>query len=106
MKPSDTSRTDLRPYPACIVQSADCLPVLLAASDGRAVGAAHAGWRGLAGGVVEAAIAAVSAAAQCAPDEICAWLGACASTGAAVANIAATTNDPASFVARVNVLNI
>lgn len=62
---------------ACVVQAADCLPVLLAAPGGRAVGAAHAGWRGLAGGVVEVAVAAVSAAAQCAPDEICAWLGAC-----------------------------
>ena len=62
---------------ACVVQAADCLPVLLAAPEGRAVGAAHAGWRGLAGGVVEAAVAAVSAAASCAPDEISAWLGAC-----------------------------
>jgi len=62
---------------ACVVQAADCLPVLIAAPEGRAVGAAHAGWRGLAGGVVEAAVAAVGAAARCAPDEICAWLGAC-----------------------------
>jgi polyphenol oxidase len=62
---------------ACVVQAADCLPVLLAAPEGRAVGAAHAGWRGLAGGVVEAAVAAVSAAAYCAPEEISAWLGAC-----------------------------
>ena len=62
---------------ACVVQAADCLPVLLAAPEGRAVGAAHAGWRGLAGGVVEAAVAAVSAAAYCAPEEITAWLGAC-----------------------------
>jgi hypothetical protein len=61
---------------ACVVQAADCLPVLLAAPDGRAVGAAHAGWRGLAGGVVEAAIAAVSAAGGCAPEELVAWLGA------------------------------
>lgn len=62
---------------ACTVQAADCLPVLLAAPDGRAVGAAHAGWRGLAAGVVEAAVAAVSSAAGCAPGEISAWLGAC-----------------------------
>ena len=62
---------------ACTVQAADCLPVLLAARGGRAVGAAHAGWRGLAGGVVEAAVDAVGAAAGCAPSEISAWLGAC-----------------------------
>ena len=55
---------------ACVVQAADCLPVLLAAPGGRAVGAAHAGWRGLAAGVVEAAVAAVSDAAHCAPEEI------------------------------------
>jgi hypothetical protein len=65
------------PGVACVVQAADCLPVLLAAPDGRAVGAAHAGWRGLAGGIVEAAVDAVSRAAGCAPAELSAWLGAC-----------------------------
>jgi YfiH family protein len=65
------------PGVACVVQAADCLPVLLAAPHGGAVGAAHAGWRGLAGGVVEAAVDAVAAAAGCAPGELVAWLGAC-----------------------------
>ena len=65
------------PGVACVVQAADCLPVLLAAPRARAVGAAHAGWRGLAGGVVEAAVDAVAAAAGCAPGELAAWLGAC-----------------------------
>nr|HET7859500.1 peptidoglycan editing factor PgeF [Caldimonas sp.] len=65
------------PGVACVVQAADCLPVLLAAPGGRAVGAAHAGWRGLARGVVEAAVDAVAAAAGCAPVELAAWLGAC-----------------------------
>lgn len=65
------------PGVACVVQAADCLPVLLAAPEGRAVGAAHAGWRGLAGGVIEAAVAAVSAAGRCAPEDLVAWLGAC-----------------------------
>jgi polyphenol oxidase len=38
---------------------ADCMPVLLATADGRAVGVVHAGWRGLVGGVIEAALAAL-----------------------------------------------
>jgi YfiH family protein len=50
---------------------ADCLPVLLARRDGRAVAVAHAGWRGLAAGVVEATVAALGGAA----DELMAWLG-------------------------------
>jgi YfiH family protein len=62
---------------ACVVQAADCLPVLLAAPDGRAVAAAHAGWRGLSAGVVEAALEALCATGQCAPGDVVAWLGAC-----------------------------
>jgi hypothetical protein len=62
---------------ACLVQAADCLPVLLAARNGRAVGAAHAGWRGLAAGVVGEAVRAVAEAASCRPDALVAWLGAC-----------------------------
>ncbi|XAH21411.1 peptidoglycan editing factor PgeF [Xylophilus sp. GW821-FHT01B05] len=42
------------PGRACTIMVADCLPVLLTDCTGRAVGAAHAGWRGLAGGVLEA----------------------------------------------------
>lgn len=41
------------PGVACVVMVADCMPVLLCDEDGRAVGAAHAGWRGLAAGIVE-----------------------------------------------------
>ncbi|HJV69313.1 peptidoglycan editing factor PgeF [Ideonella sp.] len=62
---------------ACTVLVADCLPVLLAAPGGRGVAAAHAGWRGLAGGVAEAALAALCEAAECSPAEVSAWLGAC-----------------------------
>jgi polyphenol oxidase len=53
----------------CVIQVADCIPVLLAARDGSAVAAAHAGWRGLAAGVLEATVLAVSG------EDICAWLG-------------------------------
>ena len=55
---------------------ADCLPVLFATRDGRAVGAAHAGWRGLAGGVLEATVDAIRAAVPVAAGDIVAWLGA------------------------------
>lgn len=62
---------------ACAVLVADCLPVLMCSADGRAVGAAHAGWRGLAAGVLERTLAAVCDAAGCAPAEVLAWLGPC-----------------------------
>ena len=61
---------------ACTVMVADCLPVLFATRDGRAVGAAHAGWRGLAGGVLEATVDAIRAAVPVAAGDIVAWLGA------------------------------
>ncbi|HEY0817246.1 MAG TPA: peptidoglycan editing factor PgeF [Rhizobacter sp.] len=60
---------------ACVVQVADCLPVLMAAPGG--VAAAHAGWRGLAGGVVEAALHALCEATGARPAEVECWLGAC-----------------------------
>jgi YfiH family protein len=62
---------------ACTIQVADCLPVLFVARDGKAVGAAHAGWRGLASGVLETTVATLCEAASCAPRELKAWLGAC-----------------------------
>ena len=57
--------------PICAILTADCLPVLLAAAAGDRVGAAHAGWRGLAAGVIEATVAAL----DCAPPGLMAWLG-------------------------------
>lgn len=90
---------------ACTIMVADCLPVLLATADGRCVGAAHAGWRGLAGrtglvdalkpgvetvhGVLEAIYASFKALAQSQRSqrainnvanegaEVIAWLGPC-----------------------------
>jgi YfiH family protein len=73
---ADAAWTD-EPGVACIVQVADCMPVLLAAPGGRAVAAAHAGWRGLAGGVVEAALGALCTAARCEPPQVSVWLGPC-----------------------------
>lgn len=64
---------------ACTVQVADCLPVLLAAPG--TVGAAHAGWRGLAGGVIEATVRQICEAAACAPAQVECWLGACIGPG-------------------------
>ena len=58
----------------CAVLTADCLPVLLAARDGSAVGVAHAGWRGLAAGVIEATAQALRARVP-AGTALQAWLG-------------------------------
>ncbi|WP_027797279.1 peptidoglycan editing factor PgeF [Paraburkholderia acidipaludis] len=71
---ADASVTD-RPGIACTVMVADCMPVLLCDDAGRAVGAAHAGWRGLAAGVIERTAARVAALAGCAIHELHAWLG-------------------------------
>lgn len=76
LPPADASVT-ATPGVACAVLVADCLPVLLAADNGRAVGAAHAGWRGLAAGVLEQTVRVVSQAAGCSAGEVHAWLGPC-----------------------------
>lgn len=55
----------------CAVLTADCIPVLLCDARGRQVAAAHAGWRGLAAGVLEAAVAAFDEP----PQNLLAWLG-------------------------------
>jgi YfiH family protein len=55
----------------CAVLTADCVPVLLAHTGGRAVAVAHAGWRGLAAGVIEAAVARMGVPAEA----VIAWLG-------------------------------
>lgn len=55
----------------CAVLTADCLPVLFCDRNATRVAAAHAGWRGLAGGVLERTVEAL----QCSPADLMAWLG-------------------------------
>jgi polyphenol oxidase len=59
------------PGAVCVVMTADCLPVLLCDENGTVVGAAHAGWRGLCDGVIEATVSAMQVPAP----TLMAWLG-------------------------------
>jgi YfiH family protein len=61
----------IEPGRVCAVLTADCLPVLFCDRAGTRVAAAHAGWRGLAGGVLEEAVARLDVP----PGELLAWLG-------------------------------
>lgn len=60
-----------QPNQVCLVMTADCLPVLFVSQDGKEIAAAHAGWRGLCDGVLEATVAEF----ECEPSQISAWLG-------------------------------
>ena len=55
----------------CAIRAADCMPVLLADNSGSVIGAAHAGWRGLSGGVLENTLAAMAVPGK----DVIAWLG-------------------------------
>jgi YfiH family protein len=74
-----TTRADAsvtrQPGTICVVMIADCMPVLLCDANGRAVGAAHAGWRGLAAGVVEKTALRVAELAGVQPGSLHAYLG-------------------------------
>jgi YfiH family protein len=61
-----------QPGVVCAILTADCLPVLFSDLDGKVVGAAHAGWRGLAAGVLAATVAEMRARGA---GEITAWMG-------------------------------
>lgn len=60
---------------ACTIMTADCLPVLVADRQARVVGAAHAGWRGLAAGVIQALINDMTQVPGVKPDDLSVWLG-------------------------------
>lgn len=60
-----------QPGDVCAVLTADCLPILLCSTDGREFAAVHAGWRGVAAGVVAATVARMDSA----PEDLVAWLG-------------------------------
>lgn len=61
-----------RPGQVCVIQTADCLPVLFCDAGGAVVGGAHAGWRGLVGGVLENTVNRMRDAGAM---DILAWLG-------------------------------
>jgi polyphenol oxidase len=69
-RPADAVITR-RPGRVCVVQVADCLPALFAARDASVIGVAHAGWRGLAAGVLEATVSRLGVPAA----QLIAWLG-------------------------------
>lgn len=73
-EPAADASVTAKPGVVCVVRTADCLPVLLAAVDGSAVGVAHAGWRGLAAGVLENTLQALAARAT-PGSRFTAWLG-------------------------------
>jgi YfiH family protein len=74
-EPRDSEAADAaftcRPGRVCAILTADCLPIALASESGDRVGAAHAGWRGLAAGVIEATVGAM----KIPPGRLLAWLG-------------------------------
>lgn len=71
VREGDASISD-QPGVVCAIMTADCLPVLFADLEGKVVGAAHAGWRGLSAGVLATTVAAMRARGA---GEITAWMG-------------------------------
>ena len=71
-KVADGSYTS-KPGVVCAVLTADCLPLFLSTTDGDRVAVVHAGWRGLADGIIEQGVDAL----DCASDKVVAWAGPC-----------------------------
>lgn len=69
--PEADASVSTHPGAVCVVMTADCLPILLCDEQGSVVGAAHAGWRGLCDGVIEATVQAMKVPAP----TLMAWLG-------------------------------
>jgi len=69
--PEADASVSFNPGEVCVVLTADCLPILLCDEKGTRIGAIHAGWKGLAAGVIEAAVERLA----CLPSTIMAWLG-------------------------------
>ncbi|MDH4165887.1 MAG: peptidoglycan editing factor PgeF [Gammaproteobacteria bacterium] len=69
--PRADAAVTFEPGRVCVVLTADCLPVVFADRAGTRIGVAHAGWRGLVGGVLEATVAALDVE----PAQLVAWLG-------------------------------
>jgi hypothetical protein len=70
-RPEADAITSNQARQVCAIMTADCLPVLFCNRNGTEVAASHAGWRGLASGVLEATVSTLA----CAPGELMAWLG-------------------------------
>jgi YfiH family protein len=68
--PADAAVTR-RAKRVCVILTADCLPVVFATESGDTIAAAHAGWRGLSAGVIEATVQAIGVS----PQRLIAWLG-------------------------------
>ncbi len=69
--PTADAAISTTPGDVLAIMTADCLPVLLAERDGHCIGAAHAGWRSLHGGIIENTVRAMDAS----PERLVAWLG-------------------------------
>ena len=67
---ADASYTQ-KPNEVCVVMTADCLPILVTNKAGTEVAAIHAGWQGLAAGVIENTLSALTSK----PDELLIWIG-------------------------------